>query len=325
MNDRSCLVAGGAGFLGSALVAALVREAWHTRVLTRTSPREVVSGASYIQGSINDRRAAREALAGVNVLFHFASSTTPATAHGKSSWDVESNLMGTIALLEEAAAAGVERVIFASSGGTVYGPPVQVPVAESHPTDPICSHGIVKLAIEKYLQLFSHQQSLTYTILRYANPYGPGQLPDRAQGAVAVLLGKVLGGEAVDLFGDGSVVRDFLYVDDLVEATLLAASSEAARNETMNVGSGAPTSIRELVRAIERAAGVNAIIHHRPARPFDVPVSILDIAKASRLLHWQPRTSLDDGLRQTADWMRGWLAGSGRSPAAASIAEQSEE
>ena len=305
-HPQTCLVTGGTGFIGSNLVRALVRGGWTVRVLSRgtTVCRDLPDDVEIMQGDVGDRNAVRRAVQGVNTLFHFASTTNPATAHGHAIYDVESNLISAIRLLDAAQVEGVQRVVFASSGGTVYGRVLRVPVAESHPTDPICSHGIVKLSVEKYLHVFQRQGGPAYTVLRYANPYGPGQSASRAQGAVAVIAGRILQRQPIEIFGDGSVVRDFIYIDDLVDATLRAAQSEAARNEIFNIGSGVGVSIRTVVEKIEQASGLKAEARHLPARAFDVPVSTLDSTKAERLLGWWAGTTLDDGLLPTIAWLR---------------------
>ncbi|MEO8033371.1 MAG: NAD-dependent epimerase/dehydratase family protein [Acidobacteriota bacterium] len=303
MMNELALVTGGTGFLGRNLVDELVRRGMSVRVLAR-GHHPFPQNVEGIRAEVGDRRAVREALRDVRRVFHFASTTTPVTAHGRSSHDIESNLIASVMLMEEAAAAGIERFVFASSGGTVYGPVLSAPISEDHPTNPICSHGIVKLAVEKYLQMYAREGGFSSTILRYANPYGPGQSSLRTQGVVAVLMGRVIRGEEIQIWGDGSIVRDFLYIDDLVEATVVAAESPAAANEIMNIGSGFPASIRDLVEGIERATGSAARIRWMPARPFDVKVSLLDITRASTTLGWQPRTRLDDGLSLTASWLR---------------------
>lgn len=303
---------GGAGLIGSHLVEALLNDDWSVKVLDLQcvgSPNlEKVTGhVELIEGDFGDRNIMRMALDGVDTVFHYASTTSPATAYSHSVLDVTTNLVGTLHLLEEMIARGVRNLVFPSSGGTVYGPAIETPIPESHPTNPICSHGIVKLAIEKYIQLFHRDYGLNYIILRYSNPYGPRQRPNGSQGAVAVFVGKVLMRQPIEIWGDGSVVRDFIYIDDLVRATLAAVHSEQAVNDVINIGSAAGVSIKELVLLIEEATGLNAILHYRPARKFDVPVSILAIHRACALLEWRPSTSLREGLEKTIPWIENYL------------------
>lgn len=303
------LVTGGTGFLGANLVRALCRAGRPVRVLSRgVSPAAPEAGVELVRADIGDRAAVRQALQGVGTLFHFASTTNPATAHGHAIYDIESNLAATVGLLDAAATEGIRRVVYASSGGTVYGRISTAPAAETHSTDPICSHGIVKLAVEKYLYLFRQQAGTPYTILRYANPYGPGQSMHRAQGAVAVLAGRILQRQPIEIFGDGSVVRDFIYIDDVIDATLCAAEAGEGADAIFNIGSGVGVSIRELLAALEHAIGEKADVRYLPARSFDVPVSTLDSSKAARLLGWRSRTALQDGLVPTIAWLRSELA-----------------
>ena len=312
MTQRRCLVTGGAGFIGSYLVEALLDDGWSVKVLDRQcvgSPNlEKVTGRiELVEGDFGDRGRVGVALNGVDTLFHYASTTSPATAHSHSVFDVTTNLVGTLKLLEEAVSCGVTRLVFPSSGGTVYGPVTEWPIPESHPTNPICSHGIVKLAIEKYIQLFHREHGLNYTILRYSNPYGPRQCPDGSQGAVGVFIGRVLSQQPIEIWGDGSVVRDFICIDDLVHATLAAAHSERATNSVINIGSGIGTSIKELICLIEEATGLSAVVDFRPTRGFDVPVNVLALNQARALLGWSPITSLREGLKKTVPWVKDYL------------------
>jgi UDP-glucose 4-epimerase len=205
-------------------------------------------------------------------------------------------------LLEEAVRAGVRKVVFVSSGGTVYGRPQYVPIDEAHPTDPISSYGIAKLAIEKYLHLFHTLHGLDYAILRPSNPFGERQRVQASQGAVAVFLGKVLKGEPVDIWGDGSVVRDYIYIGDLI-AALLAAQRYTGAMRIFNVGSGAGLSLNQLLDGIAQVTGRKAERRYLDARAFDVPANVLAVDRARQELGWTPATAFLDGLARTAAWM----------------------
>jgi UDP-glucose 4-epimerase len=246
----------------------------------------------------------RHALKGADALLHYASTTNPGSAHGQSVFDVESNLVGTLNLLRAAAFAGVPQVIFASSGGTVYGRPIEVPIPETHPCAPLSSYGIVKRAIENYIESMSRDGAFRFTILRYGNPYGPRQCPEGSQGAVAVFSRKILLGEPIALWGDGAVVRDFIYIADLVEATVRALHSQDAVNCTLNIGTGTGVSIRELISRIETVAGRKAVVQMCGKRPMDVPVNVLSIGEAKRRLAWVPEIPLEEGLAITINWVR---------------------
>jgi UDP-glucose 4-epimerase len=243
------------------------------------------------------------ALSGIEVVFHLISTTLPKPSNDNPVYDIETNLVGTLRLLELCRAHRVRKVVFSSSGGTVYGVPSSVPIPESHPTSPLCSYGIHKLAIEKYLHLDYALYGLDYCILRSSNPYGERQRTDAAQGAVAVFLDRALRGEAIEIWGDGSVVRDYVYVGDVADAFVRSLSYEGAQR-VFNIGSGTGTTLKDLVEKIGALLGRKLAVAYRPARRVDVPVNVLDSSAAARLLDWRPRTSLAQGLQRTCDWMR---------------------
>lgn len=206
-------------------------------------------------------------------------------------------------MLTLALEAGVKKVIFVSSGGTVYGEPTQVPIPETHATDPVCSYGIAKLAIEKYLALFHHLHGLDYTVLRLANPFGEGQRTHASQGAIAVFLGKVLRDEPIEIWGDGSVVRDYIHVADVVQA-LLAALEPSTQEHVFNIGSGRGHSLNEVLDTIEKITGRVAIRKYLPGRGFDVPLSVLNIDRAKNVLGWAPAVGFEEGVERFVKWMQ---------------------
>ena len=304
----SCLVLGGAGFIGSHLAEALLQAGHRVRIFDRPHldrlPAFLQRGEFEVfTGDFLNPRTLSPALEGSEIVFHLVSTTLPKTSNDNPMYDVESNVMGTLRLLELCRQQGVRKVVFASSGGTVYGVPRSVPIDESHPTDPICSYGIHKLAIEKYLQLNHRLHGLDYCVLRPANLYGPRQRLDIAQGAVAVFLDRALRGKPIQVWGDGSVVRDYLYVGDAAEALLKAAAFEG-EPKLFNIGSGAGTSLTQLIKEIEALLGRAVPVEYTAARSLDVPANVLDASLARRHLGWAPRTSLAEGLRRTHASMR---------------------
>ena len=208
----------------------------------------------------------------------------------------------TLCLLEKSLEAGVQKIIFASSGGTVYGIPKTLPIPETHSTDPICSYGICKLTIEKYLNLFNYLHGLKHVILRLGNPYGKRQKSNNVQGAIAVFLGKALRGEEIVIWGDGSVARDYFHVNDLTDAFAKAVEVDTQSN-IYNIASGMAVSLSEVVKTIERVIGKKLMIRNIQGRKFDVPTNCLDISLASKELGWQPKTSLEDGIKWTWEWL----------------------
>lgn len=304
----SCLVLGGAGFIGSHLSEGLLQAGHRVKVFDRPH----IDSLSYLAGRtdcriltgdfLNPEDLAR-ALPGVEIVFHLISTTLPQTSNDNAAYDVETNVLGTLRLLQLCRAHGVRKVVFVSSGGTVYGNPKYIPVDEAHPTQPTCSYGIHKLAIEKYLHLHHVLHGLDYCVLRPANLYGERQRPNVAQGAVAVFLDRALRGEAIQVWGDGSVVRDYVYVGDAVGA-FLKAMAHSGEQKVFNIGSGAGTSLKDLIREIEAVLGRPLQVEYTPPRGFDVPVNILDASLAREQLGWSAGTTLATGLRKTHDWLR---------------------
>ena len=300
------LILGGNGFIGSHLCRALVEAGHEVKVFDRpgTIPcLEIPSSVESVSGNFSQQDFVEQALAGCDAAFHLVSTTIPKTSNDNPIYDLETNLVDTVRLLESARRQSVRKVIFASSGGTVYGIPQQIPIRENHPTEPICSYGIGKLAIEKYLHLFEHLYGLSYCVLRIANPYGEGQSPTRPQGAISVFAYKALLGEPITVWGDGSVVRDYIYVGDVMTAFLKALAYEGEQR-VFNVGSGIGHSINDILATIESIREQAVKRNYGDTRTFDVPVNILDISRARRHLGWEPSIPLAEGLTRTMAWLR---------------------
>ena len=304
----SILVLGGAGFIGSHLAARLLEAGHRVRVFDR--PRldtlEQIARRAALEirtGDFLNPGDVERALAGIEVVFHLISTTMPKSSNDNPAYDVETNVLATLRLLEQCRRLKVRKIVFVSSGGTVYGIPAGVPIPETHPTEPICSYGIHKLMIEKYLRLSHFLHGLDYCILRPSNLYGERQRTDTAQGAVAVFLERALSGAAIQVWGDGSVVRDYLYVGDAAEAFLRALDYDGPQR-IFNIGAGAGTSLNELLQEIRALVGRPLNVEHTPPRSLDVPVNVLDCSLAERVLGWKARTPLAQGLRRTLDWMR---------------------
>jgi UDP-glucose 4-epimerase len=293
------LVIGGNGFIGSRLVQGLRARGDRVRVLDRFPSRADVdwSGIDYHVGDFHDEAVLEQVLPGIDQVYHLASCTVPSTADADPVADIQGNLIGTHRLLAAMRGRGVRRLCYFSSGGTVYGNPDHVPVPESHPLRPISSYGIVKVAVEHYLDAYARQGWLDPVIVRPSNPYGPGQPTGGIQGAVAVFLGKALAGEGAQIWGDGEAIRDYIYIDDLVELTIRASNS--GRNGTFNAGSGVGTSLNELCACIRDATGRELPVEYRPGRAFDVRAVVLDVNLAHELLAWVPQVDIRSGIRKT--------------------------
>jgi len=299
-----CLVVGGAGFIGWKLVAELARTGRFVRILDQVPRRpELQKRISYIKGSMENESAISRAMDGCDTVFHLACAMCPKTSNDDPIQDIRSNVLGTLKLLNVCVASRVHKLIFVSSGGTVYGIPQILPIPEDHPTRPICSYGISKLAIEKYLHLYHLLHGLDYSILRLSNAYGEGQDPERGQGAIAAFLWRAIKSRPIEIWGDGSVIRDYVHVDDIVRA-LVMVSNETTQDRIFNVGSGRGTSLKEIINLIQRLVHKKIEVHYKPPRSFDVPAVVLDIQRIQKQLGWTPQVSLMDGLKRATEWLK---------------------
>lgn len=304
MRNLKCVVLGGGGFIGTNLCRHLRDRVGELRAFGRSRPfAQALKGVSWYEGSFTDTTELAYAVEGCDIVFHLISATTPASANLDTVHDLQVNVAGTLALLEMCRAGTVGRVVFVSSGGTVYGIPSQVPTPETAATDPITSYGIGKLAVEKYLGLYRHLHGIDHRILRVANPFGPYQTAHKRQGVIAAFLRRALADQPLEVWGRGDVVRDYVYVDDVVEALEKAAVHQGAER-LFNIGSGVGRSLTEIIDDLGAVVGrpLETVFHE--GRPVDVPVSVLDITRARNDLGWEPRTEWRDGLRRAWDWLR---------------------
>jgi len=300
MATMRALVLGGNGFIGSHLVDRLLVEGVCVRVFDRQPEmyRRPLDRVDYRYGDFGNRALLTEALTNIDLVFHLIGTTVPQTSNDDPIFDVMSNVVETIYLLEQCVKMNIKKIVFLSSGGTVYGIPQVLPVSEDAPTNPLCSYGITKLTIEKYLYLFHHLYGLSYAVIRPSNPYGPRQNPKGIQGAVAVFLGRVARGEVIEVWGDGKIIRDYVFVQDLVDGIYRSAIS-AASACVYNLGSGEGYSLNYILEIIQRVVGCRLTVHYAPARSFDVPRIYLDNRRARQELGWSPKTTLETGIAET--------------------------
>jgi UDP-glucose 4-epimerase len=300
---KSILILGGCGFIGSHVVDRFMAEGYPVRVLSRSPEifRPPVKGVDYRFGELGNQVFLEECLKGVDTVVHLVSTTTPKESNEDMAFDIESNLTQTVRALQSCVRVGVGKVVFVSSGGAIYGNPTSCPVQEIANTSPLCSYGVVKLAIEKYMELFYNLDGLKSVALRVANPFGPRQNPLGHQGFVAATLDRIHKGLPLSVWGDGSVVRDFFYVEDLAEAIYLASVREM-QSQVINIGSGVGMSLRELLAAVRKEIGVDFDVRYEPGRAFDVKEIYLDITRAKAELGWEPKSKLGDALRATWDF-----------------------
>jgi UDP-glucose 4-epimerase len=305
-NSKICLILGGNGFIGRYLSRSLLDRHFIVRVIsTKKMPADFNenyknSNIEWITGNFCDEKLLTEAVKGVSYVFHLISTTLPSSSNLDPHFDVISNVASTINLLKACVEGKVDRIIFSSSGGTVYGIPKYLPIDELHPQHPISSYGIQKLAIERYLYLFSHLYGLKSTVLRISNPFGFGQDIRRMQGLIMTFLSKMMDGESIEIWGDGSIVRDYIYIDDVIDSFIAVLESHN-EFDVYNIGSGIGSSILEVIQKIETVVGSKAKIQFKESRSVDVPANVLDIAHSQKELHWSPRVSLVKGIEKTVE------------------------
>ncbi|MDQ0346408.1 NAD-dependent epimerase/dehydratase family protein [Ancylobacter vacuolatus] len=297
------LVIGGCGFIGSHVVDRLRARGHSVKVLDRQPERfrPPVEGVEYLVGDFSDQMVLIEALAGVEAVLHLAGTTVPGTADLNPALDVQGNLIGTLGLLDAMSRVGVSRLLFLSSGGTVYGRPDQVPIPETHPLRPINSYGIVKVAIEHYLDLYGRTRGLSPVTIRASNPYGPRQGHAGVQGVISTFLTRLRQNEPIEIWGDGSVVRDYVYVTELADLCARAVATD--RTGPYNAGSGQGTSLNEIIAILHAVTGRDIAPLYRPGRALDVCESILDVSRAKADFGWESTIPLREGVRATYEWM----------------------
>jgi len=299
------LVTGGAGFIGSHVVDACVAAGYRVAVVDNlaTGRREYVHPAARLYATDIRSPQLREVFERErpDVVNHQAAQASVVASVADPRADADVNIMGTLHLLTLCAQFGVRRFVFASTGGAIYGTPRHLPVGEDHPANPLSPYGISKLAGETYVRYFG-ETGLSWAILRYANVYGPRQDPRGEAGVVAIFTRAMLDGRAPTIFGDGTQTRDFVYVEDVARANLLAA--EASKPDVANIGTGVETSVNDLSRHLAALTGFRGDPIHAAPRPGEVHRIALDASNARRWLGWTPQTSLPDGLRKTVEWLR---------------------
>jgi UDP-glucose 4-epimerase len=300
------LVTGGAGFIGSHVVEGYLAEGHEVAVIDNLSTgrrSNVPRGATLFEVDIHARETERIfAEFRPEVVNHHAAQSSVKVSTEDPVHDMEVNGAGTARIVELAARYGARKVIYASSGGTVYGQPETLPVPEDHPIRPLSPYGVSKYAGELYVEWASRAFGLDYTIFRYGNAYGPRQDPSGEAGVVANFIGRMLRGQPCIIDSDGLQQKDYLYVGDIVRANLLAL--ERGSRTVLNIGTGRGTNVLEIFRAVESAVGGPAAFEHGPPRPGDVRAVWLDVRRAEEVLGWRAEVSLEEGIALTAAWFR---------------------
>jgi UDP-glucose 4-epimerase len=293
------LVLGGNGFIGSHLVDKLRQNKHTVHVFDQQHEhyRQPLPDVHYHLGDFGNRGMLADVLRGIDVVFHLISTTVPKTSNSDPAFDVSSNVIETIFLLEQCVKENVKKVIFASSGGAVYGKPLALPVVEDSPTAPESSYGITKLTIEKYMRLFHQLYGLEYGIVRPSNPYGPRQNLFAQQGVIAVFMGKIIRGDPIEIWGDGEALKDYIYISDLIDGMYKAAFQPASAR-IFNLGSGAGHSLNEIIHILRQVTGKPLNVAYSAPKAHDVAQIYLDVTRAKEQLAWQPSTTLDIGIEK---------------------------
>lgn len=310
---KHCCVIGGDGFIGTWVVDRLVQRKKKVTIIDRNSEPTRIhpEAARYVVGDYGQKSFLKQALQGVDEVIHLAYSTVPKTSFEDPVEDIRNNLPATVTLLDVASSVGVDKFILMSSGGTVYGKVDEVPIPENHPTNPISPYGITKLATEKYAMMFSELKGLPVICVRPGNAYGEGQKPFVGQGFISTAIASILKGQEVTIFGETGTVRDYIHVADIADAVIVALDRGRA-NSSYNIGTGAGRSNKDILDAIAplaESAGLKLRINTLPARPFDVPVNILDSTKLTNETGWKPAVSFEDGIERTWNWFYDKYAG----------------
>lgn len=307
------LVTGGAGFIGSHIAEAYLRGGWEVVVLddlSRGKERNVPAGARLVRADIRSPEA-RQLLVtgGFSVLNHHAAQIDVRLSVDQPALDASINLVGFVNLLDGAGAGGVRRVVFASSGGVVYGDPDVIPTPETAPKMPVSPYGVSKLAGEYYLRALAALRGLEGIAMRYANVFGPRQDPKSEAGVVSIFVSRLLAGKSLIVFGDGKQTRDYVFVKDVARANVLAStmpmpSAGDFDAPAFNIATSKERDVLTLAEAVGRVLARKPELEFAPPRPGELFRSSLDIGKARRVLGWSPEVAFDDGLGELVEWFR---------------------
>jgi UDP-glucose 4-epimerase len=306
------LVTGGAGFIGSHIAEAYLRDGWEVVVLddlSRGHEANVPKGARLVRGDIRSPEARRTLATGkFDVLNHHAAQIDVRVSVDRPAFDSDINVGGFVNLLEGAGEGGVKRVVFASSGGVVYGDPAVIPTPETAPKAPISPYGVSKLAGEYYLRALGALRGFQGIAMRYANVFGPRQDPKSEAGVVSIFVSRLLAGQPLVVFGDGRQTRDYVFVKDVARANVLASKVRAPSGDIDAPAFNIATSIQRSV--LDLAASVGEVMRQKPTIEFAAPRagellrSALDVSKAKTILGWTPQHVFEDGLRELVDWFK---------------------
>ena len=306
--NEKILVLGADGFIGGNLTKCLMKknniEVIAFDLFRDNKARNIPSSKNLklFSGNFLNKDDLRRALSGVDYVFHLISLTTPGSSMNDPLIDVETNIKGTITLLDECVKSGVKRVIFSSSGGAIYGNQESDGFSEDDKTNPISPYAISKLTIEKYLEYYRVHFGLEYLILRYSNPYGPGQNVKGSQGVIPIFLNLVKNDDIINVFGNGENIRDYIFIDDLIDMTLRLYDQDNL-HRIYNVGSGESFSINDIIAIIRKITMKDVNVKYLPARSIDVDKVRMDTKRVFQEIGKKKMSALNDGVKKTWDWI----------------------
>jgi UDP-glucose 4-epimerase len=307
------LVTGGAGFIGSHIAEAYLRDGWEVVVLddlSRGHEANVPKGARLVRADIRSPEARRTLATGkFDVLNHHAAQIDVRVSVDRPAFDSDINVVGFVNLLDGAGEGGVKRVVFASSGGVVYGDPEVIPTPETAPKAPVSPYGVSKLAGEYYMRALAALRGFEAVAMRYANVFGPRQDPKSEAGVVSIFVSRLLEDRPLTVFGNGLQTRDYVFVRDVARANVLASTAAVPAGDgidatAFNIATAKQTNVLELAEMVGRVMGKKPEIEFAPARAGELFRSSLDVSKARKVLGWKPEVGFDDGLPQLVDWFR---------------------
>ncbi|MFA6422447.1 MAG: NAD-dependent epimerase/dehydratase family protein [Candidatus Buchananbacteria bacterium] len=299
LNKKRVVITGGAGFIGRNFIEGLKSQGIYEIIsldLFDLKDGEVTS----VVGRYGDKDLLRKTLQKGDIVYHLACSTVPAVSEKDVFKDLNENIIDTINLLDICLESEIELFVFASSGGTVYGEVAEIPIREESEANPINFHGIMKLMIEKYVKLYGLRHNFNYIIMRPSNLFGRIPEASRIQGAVDIFIKKALANELIEIWGNGEVIRDYIYIDDMVDLMIKIIDSDI-KNTTINIGSGTGHSLNTIIKKIKEKLELEIEVKYMPARGFDIACNILDIAKAQNLYNWHPKVNLEMGIEKTIE------------------------
>lgn len=302
------VVLGGLGFMGSHITRALVNRGERVRIFDRLYASHALVAdlephIEIVEGDINRPNDVIETIADASTVIHLVHTTVPGSSMADPAFDITSNVAASAAWLTRLRETSVRRILYFSSGGTVYGVPRAALINEEHPTDPISSYGITKLAIEKYVAMYSALAGIEHCVLRPSNVYGEGQRLHIGQGVIGIIADRALRGEPLEIWGTGESLRDYLHVEDLVAATLALVDYRGPEH-VFNVSSGRGHSVLDIVRVVSEQLGIEPEIIFQPARGFDVPVNVLDSSRINAATGWRAAVGLEEGVARTVEWIK---------------------